>query len=305
MKIKLLIILIATAAAIATFFMFKPETASHQNLEQNYEERSQNLDEDMQDRNEEEANGEGQIENQQENEQEVSSEQGSAVNSEAQEQENLPGNNPPADQNTEPESSQKESSYPIHRNITATVFWVGEPQGGGSSEDNAISAWDDNWQQSYGGFDDPENRDGYYPVGFTPKETPFYLDLPYNDFNDNGDRKSNAFDVVPWANQKTWSNNESFMKNRWVKLAKDGKVCYGQIEDAGPYEYDGVDYVFGSAKPKNHLANSAGLDVSPALRDCLDFEGINNADNRVDWQFVEFSDVPSGPWKEIITTSQI
>ena len=27
-------------------------------------------------------------------------------------------------------------TYPLHTNITATVFWVGEPVGNGSSEDN-------------------------------------------------------------------------------------------------------------------------------------------------------------------------
>jgi hypothetical protein len=31
-------------------------------------------------------------------------------------------------------------SYPLHTDITATVFWIGEPQGDGSSEDNAVSA---------------------------------------------------------------------------------------------------------------------------------------------------------------------
>lgn len=97
------------------------------------------------------------------------------------------------------------------------------------------------------------------------------------------------------------------MKNRWVKLTKAGTVCYGQIEDAGPYQYDDYAYVFGSfdARPKSKLANNAGMDVSPALRDCLKFEGLNNDTNKVDWQFVERADVPSGYWTEIITTSQI
>ena len=197
------------------------------------------------------------------------------------------------------------TGYLIHRNITATVFWVGEPQGRGSSEDNALSAWDDDWQVHFGGFDDPFNRNGYYPVGFTPKENPFYLDLPYNDFDDAGKRKANAFEVVPWAKEKTWGPQESMLKNRWVKLTRNGAVCYGQIEDSGPYEYDDHAYVFGTAKPKNSLANSAGLDVSPALRDCLKFEGENNDDNKVDWQWVEAKDVPAGAWKQVVTTSEI
>ena len=193
----------------------------------------------------------------------------------------------------------------IHKNITATVFWVGEPQGGGSSEDNAVSAWDDAWQTNYGGFDDYQNRNGYYPAQFIPKENPFYLDLPYNDFDDEGNRKANAYEVIPWAHSKEWAANESMMKNQWVKITKNNIVCYGQIEDAGPYEYDDYEYVFGNKPPKTNLANKAGMDISPALRDCLGFKGINNDENKVDWQFVSFSEVPDGPWKEIITTSQI
>lgn len=202
---------------------------------------------------------------------------------------------------------RQEKEYPLHTNITATVFWVGEPVGGGSSEDNAISAWDDEWQKNYGGFDDPKNRNGFYPAGFIPRENPFYLDLPYNDFNNSGQRRADAYKVVPWAGEKDWGVRESMLKNRWVKLVKDGKVCYGQIQDAGPYVYDDADYVFGAddKRPKSKAANNAGMDVSPALRDCLGFKGWNNDENKVNWQFVEFSSVPKGPWKEIITTSQV
>lgn len=197
------------------------------------------------------------------------------------------------------------STYPIHRNITATVFWVGEPQGGGSSENNAISAWDDDWLAHYGGVDDPANRNGFFPAGFTPKQNPFYFDLPYNDFTDDGDRRANAYAVVPWANEKTWGPQESMLKNRWIKITKDANVCYAQWEDAGPYVYDDAAYVFGTARPKNKQANSAGMDVSPAVRDCLGFNGINNAENQVDWQFVDAGQVPDGPWKRIVTTSQV
>lgn len=203
------------------------------------------------------------------------------------------------------------SNYPLHKNITATVFWVGEPIGNGSSEDNSISAWDDTWEADYGGYDDYSYirtaANNYFPTAFIPKENPFYLDLPYNDYTNNGNRKTNAMTVVPWANTKTWGPYESMLKNQWVKLIRNGMTCYGQIEDSGPYQYDDYLYVFGdgSIQPKSKLANNAGLDVSPALRDCLQFQGLNNADNKVDWQFVNFADVPNGPWKQIITTSQI
>ena len=138
-----------------------------------------------------------------------------------------------------------------------------------------------------------------------PKENPFYVTVPYNDFNDNGNRKANAQTVVPWADEKTWKDNESMMKNRWVRVIKGEKTCYAQVEDSGPYQYDDHNYVFGNARPINTRANNAGMDVSPALRDCLVFQGLNNADNKIDWQFVNAEDVPAGPWKETVTVSQI
>ena len=59
------------------------------------------------------------------------------------------------------------------------------------------------------------------------------------------------------------------MKNRWVKISRENRgsvrTCYGQVEDAGPYVYDDARYVFGHADQRP--AHSAGIDVSPALRD--------------------------------------
>ena len=142
------------------------------------------------------------------------------------------------------------ASYPIHTRVTATVFWIGEPKGNGSSESNAISAWDDSWLAHYGGVDDPRPlrlaADGYFPRGFMPKENPFYVDLPYNDFDDNGDPRTDRLRVVPWAGRyagqlASFENRQrpfSVLKNRWVKLMREGRVCYAQWEDSGPYLYD-------------------------------------------------------------------
>lgn len=196
--------------------------------------------------------------------------------------------------------------FPWHRGITATVFWIGEPADQETAFiTNAISAWDDAWQTHYGGFDDPVNRDGYLPIGFTPRENPFYLDLPYNDFDDNGDRRPNAASVVYWAASRRWGPQESMLKNRWVRIVRGANVCYAQWEDSGPFRYDDSQYVFGTAPPSNRQANGAGMDVSPATRDCLGFAGLDNAENRVDWQFVDDANVPDGPWKQIVTTSQV
>lgn len=211
-------------------------------------------------------------------------------------------------------------TYPVHTGVTATVFWIGEPVGNGSTADNAVSAYDDRWEQHYGGFDDPRSvrRYPYFPP-FRPQENPFYLDLPYDDFRNDGTPRPGRELVVPWAPSvatqaaaaRSRGRPFSLMKNRWVRLwhRRDGKVvtCYGQIEDAGPYVYDDADYVFGrdDPRPRSARAHHAGLDVSPALRDCLRFKGLNNASNRVGWQFVDDADVPRGPWRLVVTTRQV
>jgi len=192
--------------------------------------------------------------------------------------------------------------FPLHENISVTIFWIGEE---GNEENSYIpniqSAWDDNWKVHYGGIDDPNDRNGYFPANFTPYENPFYFALPYNDFNDGGERKASAFDIVYWAKEKQWGSMESMCKNRWVKIVKGEKVVYAQWEDVGPFGEDDAQYVFGNAFPQNEINNHAGLDVSPAVRDYL---GLSDID-KVDWKFIDSDKVPDGPWKEIVTTSQV
>jgi hypothetical protein len=209
--------------------------------------------------------------------------------------------------------SRHGAAYPLHTNITATVFWIGEPVGNGSSEDNALSAYDDAWLAHYGGVDDPDHRrtPPYFPP-FTPGENPFYLDLPYSDFTSDGTPRPDRADVVPWASElPTGDGPFSLMKNRWVRIrhrTADGtRTCYSQIEDAGPYVYDDAAYVFGrdDRRPRNRLARRAGMDVSPAVRDCLGFDGLNTDTNRVAWQFVDAAAVPVGPWRRVVTTRQV
>jgi hypothetical protein len=178
----------------------------------------------------------------------------------------------------------------------ATVFWVGEGEG----EDNGYisnvpSAWDEEWMTHYGGVDSPENRCGFQPCAFTPKENPFYVALPYNDLEDDGRKKANAVQI-PWNNP---SIKKSVLKNRWIEVRHLGKTCYGQWQDVGPFEEDDGAYVFGDAEtPKNTYGEKAGIDLSPALADCL---GIDGSDG-VEWRHVEADQVPTGDWKKIITT---
>ncbi len=193
--------------------------------------------------------------------------------------------------------------YPVHKNITCTYFWVGEPADSTNAYiPNSQSSWDINWEAHYGGVDDPDNRNGYYPAGFIPKENPFYFALPYNDFDENGKRRQSAYNMVYWAKDKNWASHESMCKNQWIKITKDNKAVYAQWEDCGPFFYDDSNYVFGTSLPRNQfLNNSSGLDVSPAVKDYLGLTGLDT----VSWQFVNPGAVPYGAWKIIVTTSQI
>ena len=193
-------------------------------------------------------------------------------------------------------------TYPIHSDITTTVFWVGEPADKDNQFiDNLASMWDDKWVADFGGVDDPNSRNGYYPSKFIPHENPFYFALPYTDIV-NGSRMPDAYRVY-WSHDKIWDVSESMVKNKWIKITKGDKTVYAQWEDAGPFVYDDVNYVFGTTDPQNTQNNNAGLDVSPAVSDFINLYGHTN--NVVTWQFVDFNDVPDGPWKNIITTSQI
>jgi hypothetical protein len=209
------------------------------------------------------------------------------------------------DKSAEETESHGNSKYFLHEDITATVFWIGEP----ASQDNEFisneeSAWDDLWKAHYGGLDSPYRREGYFPEGFIPEENPFYIALPYNDFSEDGERKESA-GLIPWKNEKYFSSEESMLKNRWVKIKYGGKTAYAQWEDVGPFEEDDFDYVFGNNAPKNRINNNAGIDASPAVRDYLGLDNEGEGNEKVSWQFVDFQNVEEGPWKNIITTSPV
>ncbi len=200
-----------------------------------------------------------------------------------------------------PYATEQAAVYPQHDNITATVFWIGEEATGENEYiPNKKSVWDDRWMEHFGGIDDPGHRNGYFPAKFKPKENPFYIALPYNDFT-GGKRKPDASKHVYWAGAKEWKDGESMCKNRWVKIVKGEKTAFAQWEDAGHYSEDDHEYVFGTAPPKNPRANKAAIDVSPAVASYLGLKG----EDKVSWQFVDDQDVPDGPWKETVTTSHI
>jgi hypothetical protein len=193
-------------------------------------------------------------------------------------------------------SPQPGEGYPWKRQIVTTVFWIGEKPTENNPVPNRSSSWDKEWSKSYGGFDDPNpgRREGFIPVKFTPRQNPFYCALPYNDKVATGHRPE-AARVVPWFEEAYRGPGVSVCKDRWIAIRKGNKIAYAQWEDAGPFRTDHWQYVFGNERPRPNLNRGAGLDVSPAVRDYL---GLSETDV-TDWQFVDFKDVPRGPWSKL------
>jgi len=195
-----------------------------------------------------------------------------------------------------PSASRPARPFPWKTNIVTTVFWIGEQPGGNNLVPNRTSAWDKQWTKNYGGFDDPNPacRRNCLPVKFVPQQNPFYCALPYNDKARTGHRPE-ASRVVPWFEEAYQSPAVSTCKDRWIAIRKGNRIAYAQWEDAGPFRTDHWQYVFGNERPKPNLNKGAGLDVSPAVRDYL---GLKQTDV-TDWRFVDFGEVPRGPWSTL------
>jgi hypothetical protein len=193
-----------------------------------------------------------------------------------------------------PLAGDEQSRYPWKREIVTTTFWIGETPTHNNPVPNSSSCWDTHWAVNYGGNDtpDPSQRTAeYIPAAFTPGQNPFYIALPYNDM-EHGTHKAEAADVIPWFPKDYKSPGQSVCQGRWIAIRFGNKVCYAQWEDAGPFRTDHYQYVFGKERPRWNLNGGAGLDVSPAVRDFL---GMNSTDV-TDWKFVDFDEVPTGPW---------
>ncbi len=189
--------------------------------------------------------------------------------------------------------AQLRSDYPWKRRIMTTVFWIGEAAARNNPVPNDKSSWDTRWVHNYGGYDnpDPRARDGYLPAAFTPRQNPFYIALPYNDVT-RGGTKTEAAKVIPWFHDTFVRSGQSVLKGRWIAIHYRGRVAFAQWEDVGPFRTDHWEYVFGDERPAPNRNGAAGLDISPAVRDYL---GMKTNDY-VDWRFVEFTEVPLGPW---------
>jgi len=193
-------------------------------------------------------------------------------------------------------TTKNTAGFPWKQNIVTTVFWIGEEPSANNPVPNKSSSWDKQWTKNYGGFDDPSpgRRKDFIPVKFTPRQNPFYCALPYNDKANTGHRPE-ASQVVPWFKEAYQGPAVSTCKDRWIAIRKGNRVAYAQWEDAGPFRTDHWQYVFGNERPKPNLNKGAGLDVSPAVRDYLGMEPTDVTD----WKFVDFKDVPVGPWSKL------
>lgn len=187
-------------------------------------------------------------------------------------------------------------NYAWKTDIVTTTFWIGEKPTKNNPTPNHSSSWDSQWAQHYGGTDSPDRDDrrNFRPADFTPRQNPFYVALPYNDVS-HGQHKPEAAQVIPWFKTDYKGPGVSVLKDRWIAVRFKGRTAYAQWEDCGPFRTDHSAYVFGSERPKPNLNKGAGLDVSPAVRDFL---GMNETDV-TDWKFVEFNDVPKGPWSQL------
>lgn len=193
--------------------------------------------------------------------------------------------------NETPEAATRPpSNYPWKRNIVTTTFWIGQDATSYNDTTNYQSAWDNNWSASFGGTDNPTERFGFLPkCRFAVTQNPFYVALPFNDVK----CPDLARRYVPWYN-KEFARDHAYVsqcKGHWLEIRnKDGKSCYAQWQDVGPFRYDHASYVFGSDRPSTYT--KAGLDVSPAVKTHLELVGLDSCD----WRFVEAWEVPNGPW---------
>lgn len=185
-----------------------------------------------------------------------------------------------------PSAPSAKAKYPWKKDIVTTCFWIGQGCTTYNDTTNYQSAWDTDWTRNYGGMDDPIRRIGLLPRKFAATLNPFYIALPFNDLV----YPDLAKKYVPWFKETPRGLKPvSQCKGHWVEIRnKDGKVCYAQWQDVGPFRSDHAKYVFGNERPNTF--NKAGLDVSPAVRDYLGLSGLD----LTDWRFVD--EVAEGPW---------
>src|SRR5262249_26436844 len=105
--------------------------------------------------------------------------------------------------------------------IVTTIFWIGERSTASNPVPNDRSSWDPNWFSNYGGYDDPnsKSRKDFIPMGFLPRQNPFYAALPYNDV-EGGHTKPEAKDLIPWFKDAFMRDGQSVLKGHWLAIRR-------------------------------------------------------------------------------------
>lgn len=217
-------------------------------------------------------------------------------------------NRRPVQNARQPGASTSRILYPWKTHVTCTIFWIGEQPTARNPTPNCKSSWDQKWAINFGGYDDPDpaNRiadhatGDFRPKKFVPKLNPFYIALPYNDVQGWAKHKPEASRVIPWFHRMRPQPGKTVCKGRWIQIFFNGRSCYAQWEDCGPWVTDDWEFVFGNKPPKATQNGSAGIDLSPSVRDYL---GLRSG-QKVHWRFVEDAQVPYGPWKKYGQTPQ-
>ena len=192
----------------------------------------------------------------------------------------------------------------LHEAVSTTIFWIGEP----ASADNGFianddSAWDECWKERYGGIDDPVNRNGFFPAGFTPHDNPFYVALPYNDLDSNGDRRWNLASVVPWAKIATLPVTDSAVKNRWVKIIAGDADLLRAMGGRRPVQRERL--ALRVRTGAGRAIPSTAAPVSMSRPPCVTACRSPTASPRPTGASSRRPRCPHGPWTTIVTTSQL
>lgn len=188
------------------------------------------------------------------------------------------------------------TKFPWKEDIVTTIFWCGELPTQNNPTPNTASSWDTKWQETFGGYDDPNpaNRapGEFRPKSFIPGQNPFYIALPYNDV-EGWKKPRKTQKLIPWYKDRYNNDGHTILKGQWIAIRYAGRTCYAQWEDVGPFLVDDFNYVFGDARPATTGNKGAGLDISPAVRDYLQMR----SGAKTDWRFVELDEIPPGPWR--------
>ena len=187
--------------------------------------------------------------------------------------------------------------FDIHQNIVTTYFQAGKPAGEGDRGiSNQSSAWYGDWSKHMCGID----YEGTRRLDQPGCDSLFYAALPCADFGEAGP-------ILAHTSQSPWRvpAQHSAFKNRWLVVQANGRSVYVQWQDVGPLYEDDCRYVFGTARPRQEKTGAidSALDISPAAFKLLTGGNLSVGEIKTTWQFVEADQVPAGPWRTTVTTS--